>query len=736
MTAKDEGVKDLEKEITCAICHEQYTEPKVLPCCHYYCKKCIHHLALRTGMDKPFPCPECRKDTTLPKASVDNLPTAFFVNRMKELHSKLELAHGKVEAKCEMCLEDKAEAFCRQCTKFICAECVKAHQRLKQAFPGHKVSTLEELKEGGAKEILIQEPSHETCKVHDQPKIIFCYDCDTLICRDCTIKDHFGHNHEFVKVSGPETKKLLNQQLEPLRMSNVSLSCAIKEIQTTIAEVEDQGGSVANTIKSSCAELHTIIDNHQELLLTEAATRVQQKVKRLSGQEKSLSTAYASAQSVIEYTEQFLEHSPNDKVVCMRVEMQSRIDREIQEQQKEVENLVPVEEVDMGVEVSCAEDLKQLCLTKAIILELAIEHTVTGEGVKSAEVSKMAEFRVVTALSNGKSTKRAGVVECHLHSLAKDSITNCKVNLIQGGEYRVQYTPTGRGRHELMVTVNGQEVAGSPFPVFVSIHPTQLGKPVRAITGVDYPWHMALTSAGNILVRDSYSTIIMLDKTGKMLMQADYTFTDVLGVAVDSTDGCVYVTDNIDPFNNSKIIKLSPDLKVKKIFNCMSGLLYRGVSVVGDEVMVCCLKGSVVVYTKELEFVRKIGSHGDGPCQFGGIRGMFSDEHGKLYICDLDKSRVQVFASDGEFLRSIDCDGDGVNRLNGPRGVCVSGGYVYVTNYHGHSVSVFTTDGDYVTSFGQRGRGHGNLFAPCGVCVDQDGFVCVSEFSNNRIQIF
>ena len=353
---------------------------------------------------------------------MDNLPTAFFLNRIKEVHSKLELAHGKVEAKCESCLEDKAEAFCRQCTKFICAECVKQHQRMKKLFPGHKVSTLEELKEGGVEEILIQEPSHEACKVHDQPKNMFCYDCDTLICRDCTIKVHFGHNHEFVKVAGPEAKEMLIQQLEPLRKSQRSLSCAIKEIQTTIAEVEDQGGSVANTIKCSCAELHAIIDNHQESLLTEAATRVQQKVKHLSGQEKSLSTAYASAQSVIEYTEQCLEHSPNDKVVCMRVEMQSRIDREIQEQQKEGENLAPVEEVDMGVEVSCAEDLKQLCLTKAKIMQLAIEHAVTGEGVKSAEVSKMSEFRVVTALSNEKPTKKPVVIESRL---AKDSTTKC-----------------------------------------------------------------------------------------------------------------------------------------------------------------------------------------------------------------------------------------------------------------------------------------------------------------------
>ena len=39
------AVRDLEKEITCAICHEHYQEPKVLPCCHYYCKQCVYQLA-------------------------------------------------------------------------------------------------------------------------------------------------------------------------------------------------------------------------------------------------------------------------------------------------------------------------------------------------------------------------------------------------------------------------------------------------------------------------------------------------------------------------------------------------------------------------------------------------------------------------------------------------------------------------------------------------------------------
>ena len=101
--------------------------------------RCIYSLALRTGLNKPFPCPECRADTILSQGGVDALQPAFFINRMKSVHSKLELAHGKVEAKCEICSEDKAEAFCRQCAQFICAECVKSHQRLKKLFPGHKV---------------------------------------------------------------------------------------------------------------------------------------------------------------------------------------------------------------------------------------------------------------------------------------------------------------------------------------------------------------------------------------------------------------------------------------------------------------------------------------------------------------------------------------------------------------------------------------------------------------------
>ena len=123
----EKELEELEKEITCPVCKEHFRDPKILPCLHYYCKECIRQLALRAGSNRPFKCPECGRGTVLPEDDPDQLPTAFFIHRVKELRTKMEKAQGKVEAVCEMCCRAKAEAFCHQCAEFICGDCVRLH---------------------------------------------------------------------------------------------------------------------------------------------------------------------------------------------------------------------------------------------------------------------------------------------------------------------------------------------------------------------------------------------------------------------------------------------------------------------------------------------------------------------------------------------------------------------------------------------------------------------------------
>ena len=718
----EESLEDVEKEITCAICHDHYTEPKVLPCLHYYCKQCIHRLTLRTGLDKPFSCPECRKDTTLPQGNVDELPTAFFVNRMKSVHSKLERAHGKVEAKCELCSVDKAEGFCRQCAQLVCEKCIESHRRMKM-FAGHKIDELKE----GAKEIIKEEPPLQMCKEHGEAMRIYCFDCNCLICRDCTIKDHLGHSYEFVKKSASEMKKKLIKQLDTLKEVKKDLSCAIEEIKFTKCNIEAQGESMANDINDSFDELQKIIENHRNELLKEAVSKATEKMEHLSGQEKSVSTSCAAVQSVIEYAEQFVVHSSNDEIMCKHAKIKSRIEKEIKEHCKE--NLKPVEEVDIGVEVNCAKDLKQLLTTNARITEGIdpTKCTASGEGMKSAEVSKECGFSLIPKLSNRKRAKRECAVDCHLKSLVNGTIVKCCVDRREDNEYCISYTPTTRGHHELTVTVNGQKVAGSPFPVFISIHPSKLGKPVKIIPGLNQPSGIAFNSKGEMVVAEFNKGVVILDKDGtklRSIKRSDHKFKGLSSVAVDNEDNIYF-----DEWCGKNVYKF--DKNMKKVMQkqtehgCCSG-----VAVVGSEVMVSGqYNPKLEVYTTELNVVRKIRE------DRGYFNRVSSDGHGKLYVGATGHSRIQVH-SKSEFLHSFGSDENGVNKLSDPRGVCVAGQYVYVTDYSNNNISIFTTEGEHVTSFGQRGAKEGYLDHPWGICIDNEGFLYVCDCYNNRLQIF
>ena len=729
------SLEQLEKEIICAVCQEHYTEPKILPCLHYYCKKCILKLALRTGSKQPFSCPECREETTLPEGGVDQLKTAFFVNRFKSNFSVLQRVHGKVEVMCEECTEsgDKAEAFCRQCAVFICRECARQHKRMK-SFSSHEVVSLEDLKQGRAREIATKEPPTKKCDVHEEPLVTFCSDCNSLICRDCTVTIHKDHKFEFSKVAAPDTKKKLLDHLSPLRSTVNSLSSAVGDIQITKQEVEAQGKSVADTIHTSFTQLQLVLQQRKQQLLHEAASRVKEKIDKLSAQEKKMILAKAQVQSIIDYTERFVSECSANEVMNMQTEIRRRIEREVEEYSKSEKSLEPVEEADTGVEVGCVEDLQKLCEIKTNITRLAVDPakcTVRGEGRETAEVGKTAEVTLTTKLTNNETTRRSVAVVSELKSLWDGSVVKCTVDQSCPGEYNIKYTPTVRGRHELTVSVDGQQVEGSPFSVSVSISPTQLGKPVKVWTGMSDPQGVTVNSEGEVIVCEYEGDIIKLDKEEKkhvIVKHSTTTLAYLSGVATDKEDN-IYCTDR----DTNKVLRCDKNGRNVRVYEVqqVEGPGHWGVAVVGDEVMLCELgcEGTIMIYNRELEYVRRL-VHKD----MGRFFNLSSDSHGNLYVIDLDKSMIRVFSNDGVLLRSFGRDDNGMNKLDKPWGVCVSGYYVYVSNFGGCNVSVFTTAGHCVTSFGQLGEDEGKFSFPCGICVDQHSMFFVCDHLNGRVQ--
>ena len=668
---------ELGREITCAICQEHYTEPKLLPCSHYFCKECVPKLVLRAGAGKPFSCPECpecREEIILPKGSVDKLQTAFFINRIQGSIVTLEEAHGEV-----------------------------VHQ------------------ESGT----TAEESHpKKCPAHKEPLIVYCFDCGRLICSHCMVKDHNGHKLELIKEAAPGTRKKLKEKLKPLEKLQVRLSHAVVEVQTTRCELEAQGFSVAKIIHTSFLELQKILDDCRRELLEETSRRVQEKMDRLSLQEESLSLACAEVQSVLDHIEQCVGHYTDSEFMGMHAELACQIQRGVEEHDEGVVSLEPVE-VDVGMEVRCAEALQQLFQTKEKLTQLSLapaKCTVSGEGAKAAVLNTISEAALTTTKCNCK-------VDCHLKSLSNGTIMKCHVDHTAARSYSIQYTPTVRGRCELTVSVDGQ-VVNSPFPVFVSIPVAKLGSPVSVWHGLSGPTCVTVNSVGEVVVSESGRDVIIFDKEGKRLRSVQHNVTCCCGVAVDGEDN-IYCID----FASNKIKRCNRNggsVKVHQVKQ-VQGSGHLGVAVVGDEVMVCERdnEGTIMVYDRELKYVRQITGRG-----MGTFYDLSPDSHGNLYVTDINNSVIRVFSVDGDLLRSFGCDENGVKKLSRPCGVCVAGQYVYVTDGGLDNVSVFTTEGAYVTSFGHRGSEEGCFGYPYGLCVDRDGFVYVADHYNNRVQVF
>ena len=119
---EEKSMEELEREITCGICQE-YQRPSLASS-----KQCVLRLALRTGTGKAFPCPECHLEIILPEGGVDKLKPAPDV---KYTTSYSPVKPARIKEKCENCDSRKGtEAFCIECARFICTECIKTHNRM------------------------------------------------------------------------------------------------------------------------------------------------------------------------------------------------------------------------------------------------------------------------------------------------------------------------------------------------------------------------------------------------------------------------------------------------------------------------------------------------------------------------------------------------------------------------------------------------------------------------------
>ena len=732
-----DGLQGLKDEITCPVCHEFFQDPKIIPCFHYYCKRCVLQLAAR---EQPFPCPECRRDTLLPPTGADGFPTAFFVNRLKSLHSameKVQKVNSSGDLVCEQCHSDEAVAFCRHCAHFICDHCRESHRRMK-AFSDHTVVSIEQLRRNAKENLPIVQAEPMKCKEHQEQLKIFCFQCNQLICRDCTILEHKDHHFQFVSKCVSHIKQDLQEKLNPLQNAQSRVQDARKHFEQTVNKITAQGTHLEKVITCSFDEIIEVVEQRRRKLITIVHERVEENLSSLYSQEKDMEICTAQIQSLVDFVGQSIVNASDEEIVSIHKQLQYRIDEEMKSYNSL--DLTPAASANIAVDISCAEEISELCQKKTSVITLPdpCKCRAEGPGMEGAVTDTPTQLVVHTVYSNGQPCREKQSIRAELKSMVDGSVEVAKVTEKEKGSYLVNYSPRVRGRHKLNLLVNQQPIAGSPFDVFVKHPPTLLGKPVRIIKGVEKPYSIALNKNGHLLVAQlENGTVTALSKDGRVVPGGKNGLERPVGIAVDE-DGSILVTSNA----REQLMKFNEDWTLAKAIGQKGdqpgqfNTVFRvKISPTTHTYYVCdSWNHRIQVFDQDLKHVCSLGGHGTGR-KLGELNwptDVAFDDAGHAYVVEQYNHRVQKFSARGDPLMTIGRQGYKEGELYHPQGIHVSGKFVYVIERDSSRVSVYTTEGNFVTLFGSKAE----LHCPRGIIEDEDGFLYVCSVKNDSLVVY
>ncbi|XP_051282088.1 E3 ubiquitin-protein ligase TRIM33 isoform X2 [Dicentrarchus labrax] len=280
---------------TCAVCKQSLQsrdcEPKLLPCLHSFCLKCIPQPDRQISVQVPGPhgqtdthivnvmrCSVCHQDYKQSDL-IDN----YFVKDTTEATSTSDEKAAQVCTSCE----DNAGTigFCVECGEWLCKTCVEAHQRVK-ITKDHKIHTKEDA-DAASESVGTSGQRPVFCPIHKQePLKLFCETCDTLTCRDCQLLEHKEHRYQFLEEAFQNQKGLIETSMAKLQDRKNYVHYSVSQVQIRLKELNETHRKVEHEIKIAVFTLINEINKKGKSLLQQLESVTKERSMRLLAQHK------------------------------------------------------------------------------------------------------------------------------------------------------------------------------------------------------------------------------------------------------------------------------------------------------------------------------------------------------------------------------------------------------------------------------------------------------------------
>ena len=131
--------KTTETDRECTVCSHVFRDPRILPCMHTFCLKCIEQVGCDKKPGEHMTCPSCDKEFKIPSSGFSGIP-------INEFWTKLIVFLHPTKLTCDNCNDEDDQTsemvpvairFCVDCDQNLCEDCCVAHKKLKKMRDHH-----------------------------------------------------------------------------------------------------------------------------------------------------------------------------------------------------------------------------------------------------------------------------------------------------------------------------------------------------------------------------------------------------------------------------------------------------------------------------------------------------------------------------------------------------------------------------------------------------------------------
>ena len=590
---------DMASINSCKSCSKSFTDPRLLPCIHVFCKDCLEPLYSQD--EGTLTCPICNKTSSCKPPA--QLPRHLRIERDSALSS---IQQNPQETLCTGCVENnKAEAYCKDCNSPICSDCISSHKRIR-VFNKHSVVSLTQYQS-----VIFRRLS---CIVHPEKNVkYYCSNCCFLICSRCL----FAHReHEWCPIDNTE---LLKNEKEELQSVQPAMEDAIdpivkatKSINKIVEHIQVRKDQTKVEINQAFKQIADAVENRRVELMQEVENTAIAKSTQLEIQKEGLDTISASLQLALDAGSTACKDYDTAEFLAVKGSIFKASNDLLRESHSldlvpftnsilsvVIDNTQLIESISSLGRIIAASPYPPHCSLLDVNPNLAIGIAIDSESI----VTLQTRDRRGEELTEGTAKVVAKITDPSSGS----EVNKCIVSDLDNGQYEINFDIPTVGHYHLNiaiddttidpVSVNAKDYTAIKNPV-ITINESN----VRVAISHDNHYYFTGQYDGFVKVYSCHVAEVRRLKLGDSALR---------GIAIDNHNRVMFVAGA----NANQIIKATFD---------------------GD-------------------IISSVGAEGTGELQFDWPKGLCLTRDGLLLVADDQNERIQVLGSDLSFVRFIPC---------------------------------------------------------------------------------